>query len=137
MSSGDIFAGDWRDCLREQYTHVVRAQDRITEASLLSVMREVGFSESELAELRVMATMRADEMPSDFTPDLDPLQPDEPAIYPAALPESDNPQDEAPEDAPVDESVEATVEGDLAIEVEPIEAEPERDPDTPQQLNLF
>lgn len=135
MSSSDIFADDWRDCLREQFRHVVRAQDKITEASLLSVMHEVGFSESELAELRVLATMRADAMPDDFSPDLDALQPEEPAIYPAALPQVDDPADDAPEPAPVADDAEAPLDDDLAADTELFVAEP--DPDTPRQLSLF
>jgi len=66
-----VFSEDWRACLREQYKHVIRENDQITLPSLTSVMQRVGFSDDELAQLRVEATMRADEVAEDFVPDLE------------------------------------------------------------------
>lgn len=66
-----VFADEWRKCLREQYKHVVRNQEKITESSLKLVLNEVGFSENELSEMYVEATMRADAMPDDYVPDLE------------------------------------------------------------------
>lgn len=63
-----VFADDWRACLREHYMHVVRTGDRVTLPSLTLVMHEVGFTDGDLAELRVLATMRADDMPADYVP---------------------------------------------------------------------
>lgn len=63
-----IFADDWRACLREHYMYVVRTGDRVTLPSLTQVMYEVGFTDDELAELRLLATMRADDMPADYAP---------------------------------------------------------------------
>lgn len=66
-----VFSDDWRDCLREQYQYVVRQQDRVTERSLLVVLHQVGFSDDELRQLKLAATMRADDLPDDFVPDMD------------------------------------------------------------------
>lgn len=73
-----IFADDWRECLREQYKHVVRQQDHITRRSLIAVLHSVGFTEADLRALEIEATMRADDMPDDFVPDFD-SYPEEPA----------------------------------------------------------
>lgn len=132
MSQGSIFADEWRDCLREHYMYVIRERDDITRPTLTKVMFEAGFSEDELAELRVRATMRADDMPDDFVPDLDVL---EAKIQPVPeIPTVEVPTpDEIAEDEPsVDEMV--------ALEAEEPEAEgeiEEEDPDAPKQLSLF
>lgn len=76
-----IFAEEWRACLREQYKHVIRTEDTITWKSLVQVMHEVGFTEDELAYLRVEATMRAEDVPDDFVPELHLLE------HPPALPD--------------------------------------------------
>jgi hypothetical protein len=66
-----IFSQEWRRCLREHYKHVVRAEDKITEASLTKVLRSqaINFSEEELRQLYVEATMR--DMPDEFVPDME------------------------------------------------------------------
>jgi hypothetical protein len=69
-----VFGDDWRDCLREQYKYVVQQEDNITKQSLTDVLNSVGFSERELTELGVEATMHVDDVPEDFTPDLNILQ---------------------------------------------------------------
>jgi hypothetical protein len=58
--SQNIFAAEWRECLRAHYLHVVRVQDTVTEPSLTLVMREAGFSEAELLDLRQQATLHAE-----------------------------------------------------------------------------
>jgi hypothetical protein len=115
-----VFADDWRACLREHYMHVVRTDDRVTLPSLTLVMHEVGFSDDDLAELRVLATMRADDMPADYVPP----EVAAPRVFAAVAPPDEI---EAEADAPpVEES-----------EPEP-EPEPDADdPDAPQQLSLF
>jgi hypothetical protein len=88
-----VFAEEWRACLREQYKYVVRSNDARTLETLTGVMHEVGFMDDELQELQVQATMRADEMPEDYQPDLDIL---EPTVYPAvAVEEAPGDDDEA------------------------------------------
>jgi len=61
--------------MREQYKHVIRTDDQKTLVSLTKVMHRVGFGEDELAQLRVEATMHVDDMPDDFVPDMEVLQP--------------------------------------------------------------
>jgi hypothetical protein len=71
-----IFADEWRECLRAHYTYVIRNQDRITERTLRGVMiHEAGFTDAELKELAVRATMRVEDAP-DLVPDLNLLQED-------------------------------------------------------------
>lgn len=71
-----IFADEWRECLRAHYSYVIRADDRLTERTLRGVMmHEAGFTEAELKELQVRATMRVEDAP-DLVPDLDILQED-------------------------------------------------------------
>jgi hypothetical protein len=69
MSQRRIFADDWRDCLREQYLSVIRQQDQRTEVTLNEVMYEAGFSEDDLAAMRLEATLRAEDMPDDYVPE--------------------------------------------------------------------
>ena len=70
MNSHSVFYEEWLRSLREQYKHVVRNDDRVTIPSLTAVMSKVGFRESELAQLRIEATMHVDEVGKDFNPDL-------------------------------------------------------------------
>jgi hypothetical protein len=69
----NIFADEWRDCLKSHYMHVIRTNDRVTELSLRIVMHQAGFSDADLAEFRVRATMHIDDIGDDFVPDLDAL----------------------------------------------------------------
>ncbi len=68
--SENIFASEWIDCLEAHYAHVIRTKDHVTEPSLTIVMHSAGFSDKQLAELRVRATMHVDDVGSDFVPDL-------------------------------------------------------------------
>lgn len=123
----NLFADDWHDCLREQYMHVIRQDDHITLNTLIGVMHQVGFSDTELAELRVRATMHVDEVGADFVPDLDIL---EPTVYAGV--------DVEPDDTPPTYA-EALEEAAQETESEPGEPEdePPAEPDAPQQLSLF
>ena len=132
-----VFVEEWRRCLRAHYMDVVRRNDQVTLKTLVRVMHDTDFSDDELAELRVRATMRADEMPEDFIPDTRIFQaadlpaPDD--VAPAAEPEpfiepayiEDAAQDELLE--PAEEIADAGEEPDAETE----------DPDAPQQLSLF
>ncbi|HLV36525.1 MAG TPA: hypothetical protein VKY59_15470 [Spirillospora sp.] len=145
MSSKDrIFADDWRDCLREQYRYVIRQQDKRTEATLTEVLQEVGFSEDELAALKLEATMRADQMPDDYVPE---------AISAAAYAGVEVVEAAAggvvdiaaePDEAAAElNDEEPTMFDDLAAEEsldevnEPDSEDEDDDPDVPQQLSLF
>jgi hypothetical protein len=72
-----IFADEWRACLREQYKFVVAANEQVTLQSLTEVMVQVGFGDDELAQLRVEATIRVEDVPDDFVPDLHVLRSDD------------------------------------------------------------
>jgi hypothetical protein len=67
----DIFVNDWRNCLQAHYMQIVRDNDLTTLETLQSVMVEVGFQESDLKELYVMATAHVDDVAHDFVPDLE------------------------------------------------------------------
>jgi hypothetical protein len=154
MSQGRIFADDWRDCLREQYKYVIRQQDSRTEVTLTKVLYDVGFSEDDLAALRLEATMR--DMPDDYVPDevrsittgvdLPEVDP-EPVIEatsstleePVPVHVEDETLEEEPEEEiPVtfDELVEQE-ETLVAAEAEADEPEADDDEDSPQQMSLF
>lgn len=71
--SENVFADEWMECLEAHYMHVIRTKDKVTEPSLSIVMHSAGFSDKQLAELRVRATMHVDDVSEDFVPDLDVL----------------------------------------------------------------
>ncbi len=129
------FAEEWRRCLREHYKYIIHTQDTVTEKSLVIVMQQVGFSESELAELRVEATMRADAMPDDFVPDMQALErvraEAADSIPPvSAMPESDVVIDDDVDEQADEEETEETIE-DTEVE------EDENDDEPPNQLQMF
>jgi hypothetical protein len=70
MTQHSIFFEEWLRSLREQYKFVIRNNDKVTLPSLTMVLHDVGFSDDELAQLRVEATMHVDSMPDDFVPDM-------------------------------------------------------------------
>jgi hypothetical protein len=74
----NVFEDEWRECLRAHFMHVTRTNDTGTMRSLLTVMNEVGFTEEELRELRVLATAHVDDVAEDFVPDLNILQAETP-----------------------------------------------------------
>lgn len=105
MTNRSIFAEEWRECLRAQFIHVVRENDQKTLETLKGVMYDVGFREDDLKAMYIEATMRADDMPEDFVPDMDVLKQPEvveeaapPAPEPEAPPEPESDADDAPDD---------------------------------------
>lgn len=149
-----IFSDDWRECLMEQYKDVVRRNDTLTETSLVRVLHEVGFRDDELRELKLYATMRADELAGDFVPDLDIPHDDHSHHHHAHdVPTHEEPYAEErplvvagvdiepPEEAEHvhDELVEAIVESAEALaEDVPEETDDDTpDPDAPIQMSLF
>jgi hypothetical protein len=150
--SENIFADEWMECLEAHYMHVIRIKDKVTEPSLSIVMHSAGFTDKQLAELRVRATMHVDDVGEDFVPDLDVLETHDhdhqesvpeavetqgynipidlaPAPVEAELPSED---DHLPEVEPEPEAVQE--QADEALVEEEIEQD---DPDSPQQLSLF
>jgi hypothetical protein len=73
MAERSIFFEEWRRCLQEHYRQVIRTQDSVTEKTLVGVLHRVGFSDDELRQLYMEATMRADGTPADFVPDMSKL----------------------------------------------------------------
>lgn len=155
MSSLSPFAGDWRACLQAHYQQVLRNQDHRTEDTLTGVLQQVGFSDAELAEIRLLATIRADEMGPDFVPDFEAvqagmtsfalpptshesagLQP-EPALETEAL-DAEFVLPDEPEPA----SFEAAAEGEAPVEDSSPALPPDEEPPDfraagPQQLSMF
>lgn len=152
MDQGSVFHQEWLRSLREQYKHVARSGDTVTLPSLTEVMQGVGFGEDELRQLKIEATMRADELPQGFQPDLDILSQPEPT------PDQDEDEQPAAAEAPEptvypavdmsaldDESESLTFEDSLARDAHASDAEPDDDPideqaddpDDPQQISLF
>ncbi|RMF79387.1 MAG: hypothetical protein D6737_11595 [Chloroflexi bacterium] len=144
MAGASIFEDEWRECLREQFMYVIRNNDTITEQSLTLVLHEVGFTDDELRELRLRATMHVDDVSDDFVPDFEAVAPpnetgEEPTIYAGVDVANDAPPPTADELEFVDDSVEDE-EAD-AIEDEladlPQESDDVDDEDDVEQLSLF
>lgn len=140
MPKDSIFTDEWRRCLRAHYMDVIQRNDQITLKSLVRVMHDTGFNDDELAELRIRATMRADEMPDDFVPDPRVFQ----AIAENMLPDEPFSEEAYVEESPADllETVEEVVAEEevteaLVEELPPVEDESEEDADAPAQLSLF
>jgi hypothetical protein len=135
-----IFADDWRDCLREQFKYVIRQQDQRTQATLLSVLYEVGFTDDELDALRLEATMRAEDMPDDYVPDAVRQSYAGVDVPEAAEVVEDEDEDDALEpEAPAtyDELIEQVEEVADEDVVDEAPEEPEDDEDSPQQMSMF
>ena len=71
-----VFSDEWRRCLREHYKYVKRNQDTATEETLTPILEKFGFREDELRRLAIEATMRADDMPDNFVPDMEQIVPE-------------------------------------------------------------
>ncbi|MDX2160254.1 MAG: hypothetical protein SF162_02910 [bacterium] len=69
MPGKSPFDDEYRDCLRAHYAHVIRQHDVRTERTLRGVLKEVGFGDDELAELKVTATAHIDDVGADYMPD--------------------------------------------------------------------
>jgi hypothetical protein len=146
VSKESIFKDEWRECLRAHYMDVVRRDDQRTLKSLVRVMHDTGFSDDELAELRVRATMRVEDMPEDFVPAMRLYQVN--ADPPAVQDNISQPDDVPPEQPHIGDEMTDVVQDDLLEDAEetpdesqddvPAETEGEQeDPDAPEQLSLF
>lgn len=69
MPGPSPFSDDWRDCLKAHYQHVIRTNDKGTEATLVNVLKKTGFTEEQLSQIYLETTMHVDHMPEDFVPD--------------------------------------------------------------------
>ena len=55
MNTQNIFEDEWRACLRAHFFHVIRERDSGNEQSLITVLLQTGFTNDEIAEMRVEA----------------------------------------------------------------------------------
>jgi len=153
MPNISIFSDEWRECLRAHFTTVIRNNDKITERTLRSVMFEAGFTDAELKELAVRATMRVEDVDADFVPDMDILEAEPPAeasgeiftvpaiavpqeVIEAALVEESIEMDEAIAAADATQSDAEMDESELETEGDTESDEPPPAPDV-TQLSLF
>lgn len=77
MNSEDrhsVFRGEWHAQQEAHYRYVVRTGDSQRREHIKQVMRDLGYSEEEIAQLYMQATMHVDDMPDDFVPDLETLE---------------------------------------------------------------
>lgn len=133
MNSHSVFFDEWLRSLREQYKYVVRNNDRVTLPTLTAVMQNVGFGEDELVQLRLEATMRVDDVPHDFKPDMQILNPP-PGPHPAeCMCPQCMPIDEAGHDADgqpiVPDPEAASADTGHTFLVAPISTDDDEDPD--------
>lgn len=132
MPGPSPFADDWRECLGTHYQYTIRNQDAVTERTLTDVMRRVGFSDQQLAELRVLATMRAEEMPPDYVPDMELLTT---LAQAENVPPLENFQIVVPEMPEEDVIIEDVIPEEIVTEIEileQVEDEPESEPEPPK-----
>jgi hypothetical protein len=132
MPGKSPFRDDWLACMRAHYAHVIRTNDTVTERTLRGVLLSVGFSESELTEIYVTASMHVDQVGADFTPD--------PAVIEALAQQAAEIIAQPPE-AVTQETLEILAEAAAEISEEVFESRPDEDdvppPDSPTQLSLF
>lgn len=58
MPGKSPFSDDWRQCLKAHYSHVVRVNDYKTKKTLSSVLHGIGYTDKELLDWEIRATMR-------------------------------------------------------------------------------
>ncbi len=148
-----IFSDDWRDCLEAHYKDVVRRDDKLTEDTLVGVLHDVGFRDADLQQLKLEATMRAEDMQGDFVPelDVDGMDDDTSTTHMGVdVPTAETPLEEVipphevepdPDDnfLPEDVAVVEEPEGEEAPAEAPEDDETpdEPDPNAPQQMSMF
>ena len=118
MPGKSPFSEDWRDCLKAHYTHVIRTNDQRTEKTLRTVLHECGYSDGQIDEWLVLATMHVDDAPPDFVPDMERAA-EAFVSVPAAPPPAVEVAPPAEEEAPPEEDI------------------PPHDPNGYQQMSLF
>ena len=134
MNQENLFEQDWRDCLRAHYVHVIRERDVVNEESLITVLRQTGFSDDDINAIRAETASalgwetpvesKADsesEIVADAPPDAAPKTPAE------VLPE---PSQQAEQSTPL-----ATI--PPAKPIEPAEEDNPPKPESFKQMSLF
>lgn len=134
MPGKSPFRDDWLSCMRAHYVHVIRTNDTVTEKTLRGVLKSVGFSDSELTELYVEASMHVDQVGADFVPDPEMI---ESLVQQAAEVIA------SPPEMITQETLEVLAETALEIDEEVFSTAPSEDEtqdggnDLPQQMSLF
>ena len=131
MDQQSVFFEEWMRSLREQYKYVVRSRDRVTLPSLTAVLHRVGFTDDELAQLRIEATMRLDDVGADYVADMTVLDkvkagqahPAE-CSCPQCIPVDDSQFDRDGQPRVDDDPEQAAWEGGHAFPAVPLEAAP-------------
>jgi hypothetical protein len=126
MTGQSIFAQEWRDCLRAHYLYVIQIQDRLTERTLIEVMLDAGFTEAELTELRLGASLHVDDAGANFVPDAAVVEVIARATD-AAPAAATQPQEQSADDA----------DADVPTEPPPSDEYYAPPDDLPRQLSLF
>lgn len=135
MPGPSPFGDYWRAALREQYKFVVSRGDKRTEATLRALLLgQLGFTESEVQDLYIRATMHVDQVGADFVPDAEFVRQVEAEA--AAVVASEPP----PVSAEVVAAVAAQMDAALDAQADtspPADDPPDPPPDVPAQLSLF
>jgi hypothetical protein len=66
------FDDDWQDVQQAYYQHTVRSSDKSKRADIHDLMQQLGYTEDELLQLYIDATLH--DAPHDFEPDFDLLE---------------------------------------------------------------
>ena len=158
MDQQSVFFEEWMRSLREQYKYVIRSQDKVTIPSLTAVLHQVGFTDDELTQLRIEATMRLDDVGADFVADMTILDkakasqahPAE-CSCPQCIPIDDSQFDRDGQPLVDDDPEPPSYESGHTFPVAPLDAAPDQeenpalileedddeDPDQPQQTSMF
>ena len=118
-----IFADDWRACQEQHLRAVLSAGDTRTEATLVQVLQDIGFSPERLAELGAGQAPAEEQAPADEME-----QPEEMPRPVAALPQEE-PESGLVAAALVEEPLEAA---DEVVDMADADAD-----EAPDQLSLF
>ena len=145
MNSENLFEQDWRDCLRAHYVHVIRERDLVNEESLITVLRQTGFTDDDISAIRseTAAALGWDmqEVVAEVEAEVETPASEEP---PATPPES--PADAPPVPAPMGTSDQRSQQADQPAPAEAVppaaKVEPEQDNEPPEpesfvQMSLF
>lgn len=62
------FHDDWRDSLKAYYKHIAREDNTVATLTLPNVMHQAGFTDADLRQLEIEATMHVDDVPDGHTP---------------------------------------------------------------------
>jgi len=139
MSSRNPFESEWRDCLRSHYLHVAKIGDAGTEHTLVGVMQQAGFSDADLVELRIRATLRTEDMDDGFVPDFELLEAQISRQTAAALQQTVESTISKSASSTADEPSSDAVSEQLEVKPGSLPSDEYYAPpdDTPRQLSLF